>query len=490
MTVARLGPDTVGGLAGADLPRYDRGDVTAGVVHVGLGAFGRAHVARYCEDLLDTGDPHVAIVGASLRTGAVTAALGPQGGLYTLIESDGGDPGLRVVGAVTGLAHGSDVAAHIAAANTTAVTVTVTEKGYCTDPCSGHLDRHHPDVLADLADPSTSRSLPGVLVEGLAIRRRQVGSGLAVVSCDNLPRNGAVARAVVTDLALIRDDDLAGWIDANVEFPSTVVDRIVPAATDADRDLVASRIGVRDEAPVRAEVYRSWVIERCGHLPDWDRVGAVLTDDLTPYQDRKLRLVNALHSAAAYLGLLAGYETIDSAIADTVLRSALFRLGVDEIVATLPSVGEVAASGSPDEVVAGVLDRFANASLGHRCAQVAADGSQKLGPRILSTAAIRHRNGDPSTGLATVVAAWVAQVEAARRSGTALVDPLGPRLLDAAATPGDADRVRALLGLLAAPAELLGGLLDNAAFVDAVVEGRRRPGLDRDPKGPRQAERR
>lgn len=139
----------------------------------------------------------------------------------------------------------------------------------------------------------------------------------------------------------------------------------------------------------------------------WDRVGAVLTDDLTPYQDRKLRLVNVLHSAAVYLGLLGG-RTIDSAIADTVLRSALFRLGVDEIVATLPSVGESAASGSPDEVVAGVLDRFVNASLGHRCAQVAADGSQKLGPRILSTAAIRHRNGDPSTGLATVVAAWVA----------------------------------------------------------------------------------
>ncbi len=477
MTVARLGPDTVAGLTGVELPCYDRGDVTAGVVHIGLGAFGRAHVASYCEDLLDAGDPRAAIVGASLRTGATTAALGPQGGLYTLIESDGGDPRLRVVGAVTGLAHGPEVAAHIAAATTTAVTVTVTEKGYCSDPRTGGLDRNHPDVLADLVAPSTPRSFPGVLVEGLAMRRLRCDRGLAVVSCDNLPRNGAVVRAVVTDLASQRDDDLAEWIDANVEFPSTVVDRIVPATTDEDRDLVVALVGVRDEAPVRAELYRSWVVERCEHLPGWERAGAVLTDDLAPHQDRKLRLVNALHSAAAYLGLLAGYETIDAVVGDDVLRGELHRLAVDEIAATLPFVGGAAASAAPDEVVDGVLGRFSNASLGHRCAQIAADGSQKLGPRILATAAIRHRNGDPSDGLATVVAAWVSLVESATRRGTALNDPLGPRLLDAAAEPGDSDRVRRLLGLLAATDDMLGGLLDDSAFVDSVLAGRRRLGV-------------
>lgn len=476
------------GLPPGAAPTYDRRALTPGVLHVGLGAFGRAHVAHYCEDLLSAGDADAAVVGASLRTGAITAALGPQDGLYTLIESAGGEPSLRVIGAVAALAHGSEVADHVAAPATTVVTVTVTEKGYCRDPRTGGLDLDHPDVVSDLApdrDPSRApRSLPGALVDGLQRRRRAGGADLAVISCDNLPANGEVTRAVVTDLARRRDEDLATWIDEHVTFRSTVVDRIVPAATDEDRELVRSRLGVVDRAPVRAEAHRLWVIEApapdggVGGMPAWDRVGAVFTDDLAPFQDRKLRLVNALHSAAAYLGLAAGFDTIAQAVADADLRAWLDRLGVEEIEPTLPAVGHSGSGDpagpapAPGAATAEVLDRFANASLRHRCAQVGADGSQKLGPRILATAAIRLDRGDPVVGLATVVAAWSAHVGAALGRGAALEDPLSGPLSVALERPAEADRVRALLEVITAP----DALLDDDRFVAAVVAARRERG--------------
>ncbi len=475
MTVTRLGPDTLGAVRGVQAPTYDRDAATRGVVHIGLGAFGRAHVARYCDDLLAAGDDTAAIAGVSLRTGSTTTALTPQDGLYTLIESDGSDTTMRVVGAVTALAHGTDALCHLSSPRVSAVTVTVTEKGYCRDAHTGRLDSDHPDVSADLRSGEGVDSLPGALVAGLG-RRRELGvGGLAIVSCDNLPANGEALRAVVLEMAARRQDlglcqdALDEWIDDNVSFPSTVVDRIVPATTDADRELVLASLGMRDEAPVRSEIYRSWVIERCEGLPGWERVGAVLTDDLAPHQDRKLRLVNALHSAAAYKGLLAGHETIAAAVTDSTLRADLIRLGVEEIAPTLPTLEQDMAMApvATEELVAGVLARFANASLGHRCEQVGADGSQKLGPRILATAAIRGRRGDRSGHLATVVAAWVAHVESARRGRVELIDPLASRLLDAAAAPEASDRVRRLLGVIAAPVELL----DDGLFVDAVVDG-------------------
>lgn len=467
-------------------PTYDRDAVTPSVVHVGLGAFGRAHVAHYCDDLLAAGEHGAAVVGSSLRTGAVTAALDPQDGLYTLIESSGGDPSLRVIGAVTRLAHGIGVADHLAAPTTTTVTVTVTEKGYCRDPRTGGLDLEHPDVVADLAaGPAPAAapcSLPGVLVDGMARRRREIGTGLSVLSCDNLPANGAVTRSVVLDMARRRDPDLAEWIEDHVSFPSSVVDRIVPAATDDDRRLVADRLGLIDHVPVRAEAHRLWVIEAPsltgdpGGLPAWDRVGVVFADDLAPFQDRKLRLVNALHSAAAYLGLAAGFDTIARAVADPELRAWLQRLGTEEIEPTLPSAAPADASQdshdrqtAPGSATAEVLERFANASLAHRCAQVGADGSQKLGPRILSTAAIRLGRADSIDGLATVVAAWSALVGPTLRRGDVLDDPFAGRLYGTHEQSDENALVRALLEVIAAPAELA----DDDRFVAAVVAARR-----------------
>ena len=331
-----LHPDLLSRLSGCALPGYDRRAATAGVVHVGLGAFARAHVARYCDDLLALGDAHAAIAGASLVSGATARALAPQDGLYTLIETDGRDPRLRVVGSVTRSAEGPEATVDaLAEPSTAAVTLTITEKGYHHDPARGGLAVDDPAVAHDLAHPGAPRTAPGVLVAGLRRRREQGGAGLAVVSCDNLVGNGAVTAAVVTDLAAALDPDLAGWIADHVAFPSTVVDRIVPATTDADRRLVVDRLGVRDAAPVLAEPYCSWVVEAAPGLPRWDRVGATFVDDVAPWQRRKLRLVNGLHSALAYLGALAGHATVDAAVGDPALAGFVRVLATDEILPTL-----------------------------------------------------------------------------------------------------------------------------------------------------------
>ena len=348
----------------------------------------------------------------------------------------------------------------LAEPSTAAVTLTITEKGYHHDPARGGLAVDDPAVAHDLAHPGAPRTAPGVLVAGLRRRREQGGAGLAVVSCDNLVGNGAVTAAVVTDLAAALDPDLAGWIADHVAFPSTVVDRIVPATTDADRRLVVDRLGVRDAAPVLAEPYCSWVVEAAPGLPRWDRVGATFVDDVTPWQRRKLRLVNGLHSALAYLGALAGHATVDAAVGDPALAGFVRVLATDEILPTLepPPAAALAARGAADPGdVEATLARFANPALGHRTRQVAADGSQKLRPRLVGTIADRRAAGAPVDRLALVVAAWMAWVAHCARGGDRLDDPLAPVLTVRVRPAGSS------------PAALAGALFGITAVFDLAV---------------------
>lgn len=449
------------------LPSYDRPAVRAGVVHLGLGAFARGHVARYCDDLLALGDETAAITGAAVRSAATVRALAGQDGLYTLIESDAEGADLRVVGSVTGLIAGAEATIDaVADEAVTTVTLTITEKGYHHDLVTGRLDGAQPAVRHDAAHPDAPATAPGVLVAGLRRRRDAGHGGLAVVSCDNLPGNGRVAAAVVTELAACTDPDLAAWIAEEVVFPSTVVDRIVPATTDADRRLVASRLGLLDAAPVHAERHCAWVVEKVAGLPCWDRVGATVVDDVTPWQELKLRLVNGPHSALAYLGALAGHDTIDAAVADPALAGFVRTLAVDEIVPTLPP----ALAERAEATAATTLVRFANPTLGHRTRQVAADGSHKLRQRILGPVADRVQAGAPVDRLALVVAAWMAWIARCTGGADRLDDPLASRLSAAvrAAPPGPAG----LAGSLLATTDVFSPpLAANPSFRAAVVRG-------------------
>jgi fructuronate reductase len=399
--IPRLSDATLSSARGARTPRYDRAHTTAGIVHLGLGAFARAHVAVYCDDLLARGIGDAGIHGISLRSPATRDTLEPQDGLYTLIEAEGDRTELRVIGSVRQVEVGeAAAAAAIANVHTRAVTMTITEKGYAR---SGAAAR--------------------AIVAGLRQRRELDLPPPVVVSCDNHPANGAVARAAVVDHAREINDDLATWIESDVAFPSTMVDRIVPATTDEDRDLVRQALGLDDAWPVHAEPYVEWVVERVPGLPAWDAVGARFVESVEPWETRKLRLLNGPHSALAYLGLLAGVDTIAAAIADPTLARLVEVMAVDEIVPTLPPV-----DGDPVAYAATVRQRFANSALGHRTAQVAEDGSQKLPQRILRTLRERAAQGAVVDRLALVVAAWMLHVERCAHGEATLVDPLADEL--------------------------------------------------------------
>ena len=328
----RLSLAALGGLpAEVRRPAYAPGDVGCGVVHLGIGAFHRAHQAVYLDDLIAAGAGNWRIIGVSLRSADVRDQLAPQDNLFTLVEREGVDERLRIIGSVASVLVAPEnpaaVIAAIAAPDTHIISLTVTEKGYCHDPASGTLLTGHPDIVHDLAHPQTPRSAIGYLAAGLDQRRSNNGGPVTIVSCDNLPHNGAVLKAVLSEFARLRDPALAQWIDANVRFPATMVDRIVPATTPADRERLQSRLGVEDRAMVKAEPFTQWVIEDdfAGPRPPFEQAGAQMVADVRPFELAKLRMLNGAHSTIAYMGLAAGYVTVDQAIADPAIAAVIDR---------------------------------------------------------------------------------------------------------------------------------------------------------------------
>jgi len=454
VTRARLSSSTLAGArAGTVLPRYDRAALPIGIVHLGLGAFVRAHAAIYTEDAISRAPGPWGIAGVSLQRPDQRDRLMPQDGLYTALQRGGEAPAARIVGTVKSVMVAPEdpdaVVAAMAAPATRIVSLTVTEKGYCHDPATGRLAAEHPDIRHDLENPDRPRSAIGLIVAALA-RRRQAGRApFTVLCCDNLPHNGRLVAGLVRDFAALRDDGLAAWIEAGVAFPSTMVDRIVPATTDADIEAAAAATGLSDAAPVVHEPFRQWVIEDRfvdGARPAWETAGAELVGDVAPYEHMKLRMLNASHSALAYLGYLAGRETIAEAVADEALRGFVQRLWHDEIIPVVPAPPGVDLA----RYAADLLVRYENPAIRHRTWQIAMDGSQKLPQRILSTVRERLRSGLPVARLALVVAAWIRYVGGVDEAGRPIDvrDPLAASLKGALAAVGeDADhRVAAALG--------------------------------------------
>jgi fructuronate reductase len=393
-------------------PSYDRAQITPGIVHLGVGAFHRAHQAAYVDDCLGNGETGWSIVGASLRSSDTRDALEPQDGLYTLAVRSGETESLRVVGAILSLLVAPENPAALLDAmadpRTRIVTLTVTEKAYLRN-AAGDLDASHPDIVADLADPGAPRTAHGFLLEAL-VRRRAAGTPpFTVLCCDNLPANGATLCRLLIQFAELRDAELARFVRDEVAFPSSMVDRIVPATTDADRARVAAELGVADAWPVMTEPFCQWVVEDNfpAGRPAWERFGVTMVRDVTPFEDMKLRLLNGSHSSIAYLGLLSGHETVATAFADPAIRKFVDGLWA-EAIPTLPEGGGL----DPQAYTAKLADRFANTALAHRTAQIANDGSQKLPQRIVASALERVAAGAPSGHLMLAVAAWIAAAEA------------------------------------------------------------------------------
>lgn len=383
-------------------PGYDRGAQACGIVHLGLGAFHRAHQAVYTDDAMASGDRDWEIVGVSLRSPAVRDALAPQDGLYTVTERGGSGEAIRLIGAVKHALVATEaperVVAALAEQNTHIVTLTVTEKGY-RRAADGGLDPHLGSE--ELGRPTT---IYGFLAAGLARRRAAGLAGLSILSCDNLTSNGAQLAALLHAFLERADSALARWVEAECAFPSTMVDRIVPASTPASLDAAAERLGQRDEAAVTTEPFRQWVIEDrfAGRRPRWEAGGAEFVADVRPYETAKLRMLNGAHSALAYLGLRRGHAFVHEAIADRALRALVERLMREEAATSFtPAVGQNFAAYAD-----ALLARFANAALPHRLAQIAMDGSQKIPQRWLETLKTHQARGERCPAIIEALAAW------------------------------------------------------------------------------------
>jgi fructuronate reductase len=418
-------------------PAYDVASTQVGIIHLGIGAFHRAHQAVAVDDRLAAGEAGWGICGVSLRSPDTADALTPQDGLYTVATRSGEGERLRVVGAVRRLLvaprEPDSVLAALTDPATRLVSLTVTEKGYCHDPATGALREDHPDILADLAggqsaNPRPPRSLPGLLVEAIDRRRRAGTAPFTVLSCDNLPANGHTVSGVLAAYARLRDPDLAAYLAGEVACPSTMVDRIVPATTEADRAEVSAALGLHDAWPVMAEPFSQWVIEDRfpAGRPRFEEAGAELVADVAPYELMKLRLLNASHSALAYLGYLAGFETIADVVAEPDCARFAAALMREEVQPTLrmPAGVDLAV------YERALLARFANPALRHRTWQIAMDGSQKLPQRLLGTVRDRLAAGAPFPRLALAVAAWMRYVTGRDERGGAIDvrDPLSARL--------------------------------------------------------------
>lgn len=399
-----------------------------GIVHLGCGAFHRAHQAWYTRRALGIEPGPWGIVAVNLRGRAVPDALNAQECRYHLLTRGPARAEIEPIDAIVEALHApSDparVVGRLADPATRIVTLTVTEKGYCHVPATGDLDAGHPDVAADLANPSRPRSAVGFLAAALAEIRRRGQTPPAILSCDNLPGNGRVLARLVRRFAERVDPSLARWIEASVPFPATMVDRIVPSTSDADRALVRDLAGADDRACVVAEPFAQWVIEEwAGPRPAWTQAGVKIVPDVAPYERAKLRLLNGAHSLLAYRGLLAGHTSVAEAIADPALARAARAL-MDEAAETLAPVPGLDLAVYADSLIA----RFANPGIRHRLIQIAMDGSQKLPQRLLGTIADSLAGGRVCPEAFAAVAAWI---EFARRAGAKLDDPLAERLASA-----------------------------------------------------------
>ncbi len=474
----RLSLATLPDVPEAMRPMVDPRGMSLGIVHLGIGAFHRAHQAVYTEAAMAAADDtRWGIAGVTQRSRDVIDQLAPQDGLYTLLQRGERDAA-RVVGSVRQVLSAQDdpdrLVALVAAPATRVVTLTVTEKGYRHDPATGRLLTTDPEVTAD-AGGRAPRTVVGQLARGLQRRMRHDAGPITVVSCDNLPGNGRVLQGLLREfVALLPAQEsapLLGWLDTSVGFPCTMVDRIVPATTDADRAEVRDQLGVEDRGVVVAEPFSQWVVEDAfaADRPDWERVGVTVTVDVAPFETMKLRLLNGSHSALAYLGALAGAEYV----ADAVRREHMARF-VRQLMDVDVTPGLVVPAGFDVEAYKlALLERFANPGLRHRTTQIAIDGSQKLPQRLLATVRDRLRAGEEPRHACLAIAAWIRYVTAARSdSGRPLPvdDPLAARFQEIAEAADRPTRlVEEMLGVRAVfGADLPDNLLFRRLLVDAL----------------------
>ncbi len=394
--------------SGVQLPSYERTQHSAGIVHIGVGAFHRAHQAVYTDDALARAGGDWRIIGISLRGAGVADALLPQDNLYTLLVRDAGGTQARVIGSLAGMiAAATDAPAARRALLDPAiriVSLTITEKAYGIARGRGGIVDTHPAIAHDLLHPAEPLGAIGMMVDALS-RRRQAGiAPFTVLCCDNLPENGRLLRAGMLDFASRLDAGLAEWIAREVAFPDTMVDRITPASSAATLEEAQNRIGCRDLAAVETEAFSQWVIE--DHFPSgrpaWELAGALMVSEVAPYERMKLRMLNGAHSLLAYAGTAIGFRHVRDAMQDGAMI-ALVRRYMAQAALTLGSLPDIDVVQYEHDLVT----RFSNPAIAHQLGQIAMDGTEKLPQRILAPAMEALAGGDDIRLFAFAAAAWM-----------------------------------------------------------------------------------
>lgn len=454
------------------MPRYDRQQLKTRIVHFGFGAFHRAHQALLTDRVLNALGGDWGICEISLFSGdRLMSQLRAQDHLYTVLEKgpNGNQP--IVVGAVRECLNAKldSLAAIIekfCEPQVAIVSLTITEKGYCIDPATGSLDITNPRIAHDLQTPDEPHSAPGIIVEALHRRRERGLQPFTVLSCDNIPNNGHVVKNAVLGMAEKRSPELAKWIHEQVSFPGTMVDRIVPAATEESLEEIAQQLGVADPCAISCEPFIQWVIEDhfVSGRPQWESAGVQMVDDVLPWEQMKLRMLNGSHSFLAYLGYLAGFQHISDCMQDSAFREAAYRLMLNEQAPTLQITNV-----DLNQYATNLLERFANPALKHKTWQIAMDGSQKLPQRMLEGIRIHLARQSEWPLLALGIAGWMRYVSGVDDSGADIDirDPLSDKIRAIVAGSTESERVTALLSLHEIFAT---DLAQNPQFVAAVEQ--------------------
>jgi len=458
--------------ASVQQPKYDRRLLKSRIVHIGFGAFHRAHQALMTDRVLnqhggDWGICEVSLFGRD----TLIKALRQQDHLFTVLEKGAEGNQAIIMGAVNESLHGrvegiDAVVEKLAEPQVAIVSLTITEKGYCIEPGSGKLDLNNPQIQQDLTGEQAPSTAPGLLVEALRLRHQRGLPGFSVLSCDNIPENGHVVKNAVLGLAQARSAELAQWIENHVTFPSTMVDRIVPAATDHALEEITDALGgIADPCGIACEPFIQWVVEDnfVAGRPAWEDVGAQLVADVLPFEQMKLRMLNGSHSFLAYLGYLAGYHYINECMEDPHYKQAAHRLMLQEQAPTL-SVEGIDLAAYADSLIT----RYSNPSLKHRTWQIAMDGTMKLPQRMLDSVRWHLQHGGEFSVLALGVAGWMRYVGGIDDAGEAIEikDPMAEKLAQIVASTADGQqRVNALLALTSVFGDVLP---KNAVAVEAI----------------------
>ena len=434
-------------------PRFDRQQLRSRIVHFGFGAFHRAHQALLTNRVLNEKGGDWGICEISLFSGDVLMSqLRAQDHLFTVLEKGAEGNEAIIVGAVHECLNAKldslpAIIEKFCEPQVAIVSLTITEKGYCIDPATGKLDLNNPRIVHDLENPSEPHSAPGILVEALHRRRERGLPAFTVLSCDNIPDNGHVVKNAVLGMAQKRSAGLSEWIDSHVSFPGTMVDRIVPAATEASLAEITDALGVEDPCAISCEPFIQWVIEDnfVAGRPEWEVAGVQMVQDVLPWEQMKLRMLNGSHSFLAYLGYLAGYQHINDCMGDENYRLAARALMLQEQAPTLKVKG-VDLQRYADLLI----ERYSNPALRHRTWQIAMDGSQKLPQRMLDSIRWHIVHGSDFALLALGVAGWMRYVGGVDEQGQAIEisDPLLPVIQNAVRSSNEGEeRVQALLAI-------------------------------------------